>query len=476
MSPRRNRRIRESTIWAAAIAAVIVHVAVLGTVHALGLSWISSRRPIPASQRPAADETDLAATCAGDVALATSGRAAMCLAPWIGNVDDCLADAQMSLWMDLSACDARNDPGTAITMVAPKAVNRLIPIDPERLLEEAKQNAQKPPPPPPPQIAAAQPPPPPPPPPPQRAQQVIETVKPSEEKEPDNARFVSEFNTKAEKEKVSRGARNEPMVAKAKPESLTPKDKPVDEPSVKPHDDRVVGMNEHAPDLQGKLSMRTPGALAPGQAEQEAKIRGAVAGATGEMSADGYLARRGDAAIAQDRHDRSEVPHGETGAGGGAPVAPILKPSQEILERAVGGGSVDHLENVEDADETSLSSKRWIYASFFNRLKRQVAQNWDPGSVWRRADPRGAVYGVKTRFTGVRVSLSRTGELEKVLVTEPSGVSILDDEAVRAFRASGPFPNPPEGLVQKDNLITFQFGFYFGVGEPKMSWRMPTSM
>src|SRR4029078_6034387 len=90
---------------------------------------------------------------------------------------------------------------------------------------------------------AAPPPPPPkaaPPPPPPK--QVIETVKPKEEKEPENARFLAEFNTSVEKEKVSRGPRNEPMVAKAKPEELTPKDKPKDEPSVKQLEpDRVPG-------------------------------------------------------------------------------------------------------------------------------------------------------------------------------------------------------------------------------------------
>ncbi|HEU4731813.1 MAG TPA: TonB family protein, partial [Kofleriaceae bacterium] len=217
-------------------------------------------------------------------------------------------------------------------------------------------------------------------------------------------------------------------------------------------------------------------ALSPAEHEQEARTRGSATGAAGAMVADGYVARKGDSEIAQERHDRSEVPRGEAGAGGGAPQVPVLKPSEEVLERAVGGGSVDHLENVDSGDETSLSAKRWVYAGFFNRLKRQVAQNWDPASVWRRSDPTGTVYGFKTRVTEVRVSLTRKGEVEKILVTTPSGVTALDDEAVRAFRSAGPFPNPPEGLVQRDNLITFGFSFYFEIGAPHVSWRMPTAM
>ena len=482
MLPRRPHRLRESRIWAAVIAAVIVHGTILGSVHALGISLVHESFGPRSSASPKDGDLDaeLKPSCTGDALFATSGRTALCFAPWVADVDQCLADAQMYMWMDMSSCQARNDRSTAISMIESRAADKLKPIDAERLLDEAKQLAAAPPKPiPPPQIQQAPqaPPPPPPPPPQQRPQQVIETVKPSEEKEPENARFLAEYNTRVAKETVARGARNEPMVAKSKPAELTPKDKPKDEPSVKKQDlDRVVGKNEHAPDAPGKLSMRNPGALSPAETEQDAKVRGSTAGTRGTGASDGYLARKGDSAFAQDRHERAEIPRGDGGAGGGAPQAPILKPSEEVLERATGGGSVDHLENVDNDDETSLSAKRWVYASFFNRLKRQVAQNWDPASVWRRSDPTGSVYGFKTRVTEVRVSLSRRGEVEKILVTTPSGVVALDDEAVRAFHAAGPFPNPPDGLVQKDNLITFGFSFFFELGTPHLSWRMPTAM
>ena len=102
-----------------------------------------------------------------------------------------------------------------------------------------------------------------------------------------------------------------------------------------------------------------------------------------------------------------------------------------------------------------------IHASYFNGLKRQVAHAWDPTPVWRRADPTGTRYGNKTRVIELRVSLSPQGELAKILVVSPSGSNELDEEAVRAFRVAAPFPNPPERLVQKDNLFTFGFSFYF---------------
>jgi TonB family protein len=49
-------------------------------------------------------------------------------------------------------------------------------------------------------------------------------------------------------------------------------------------------------------------------------------------------------------------------------------------------------------------------------------------------------------------------------VTSQSGIKELDDEAIRAFRTAGPFPPPPEGLVARDDLVTFPFSFFFEIG------------
>ena len=39
----------------------------------------------------------------------------------------------------------------------------------------------------------------------------------------------------------------------------------------------------------------------------------------------------------------------------------------------------------------------------------------------------------------------------------------LDDEAIRAFRAAQPFPNPPPGLVGEDGQIEFSFALYLDI-------------
>lgn len=472
-------------IWAAVGAALVVHATLLGTVQAFGLQMVGEGFVADSKPKHPVDEDDLAlqdapelkTTCSGDVLLATGARAAMCLAPWNSDVPGCGSDTVMSMWMDLSSCQAGESMATApIALLDSKREHeKLKAIDPERLIDEAMQQElakEKPPeiPQPKPQNA-----PPPPPPPPQRPAQVVETVKPNTEQEPDNARFLSENNVKVDKQTVARGAVKEPMIAKPKEEELKPKDNPK-EASVKELKDADKGKQEKAPEVQGVLAMRPPGTQTPSDAPQEARAKGSTTGDKGPLVADGFVPRHGDGAIEQAKRDPGEVARGQAGAGGGVPQVPNLKPTPESLERALGGGSVDHLEEVDSGDETALSSKRWVYASFFNRMKRQVAQNWDPATVYRRTDPNGTVYGFKTRVTEVRVTLTGKGALEKIVVTNPSGVLDLDDEAIRAFHASAPFPNPPEGLVQKDGMITFAFSFYFEIGQPRTSWKVIRSM
>lgn len=141
-----------------------------------------------------------------------------------------------------------------------------------------------------------------------------------------------------------------------------------------------------------------------------------------------------------------------------------LKLSQEELAKIVGGGVNDHLKDVEKGKHTLLNSKRWRFASFFNRVKRRVAQNWHPNRVYRRRDPSGRIYGFKDRLTVLRVKLTPKGQLKGVHLEKASGVGFLDDEAVRAFKLAQPFPNPPRGLVDaKTGLISFRFGFMFEI-------------
>jgi len=142
---------------------------------------------------------------------------------------------------------------------------------------------------------------------------------------------------------------------------------------------------------------------------------------------------------------------------------PEIMPTPEMLQRAIGkgGGSMDYLKDVDDGDATALNSKKWKHAPFFNRVKRQVADEWHPELVYVRHDPNGNVYGVKDRVTVLRIHLQPDGKLAGWTVLQSSGVDFLDDEAIDAFKKAAPFPNPPKDLVEGDGQIHFNFAFVF---------------
>jgi TonB family protein len=61
--------------------------------------------------------------------------------------------------------------------------------------------------------------------------------------------------------------------------------------------------------------------------------------------------------------------------------------------------------------------------------------------------------------TRVLVTLNKAGEIVRVDLVEESGTRVLDDAAVRAFNQAGPFPNPPQGIVDRNGQIQIRWEF-----------------
>jgi TonB family protein len=447
-------------------------------LHAQGADVGTAAATLPPEEVAALDPS-----CDGDALLRAAARAAVCVTPLADNDDlgACLDAVSSHLDADRLFCHVDQIQALpAVAVLTPDQIDRVKPdpIEAEKLLDpltpQEQQQLQQEQALPPPTPAAAAPPPPPPPPP--KQAQVIESVKPQTEQAPDNAEYLSEYDNKVDKQKVSHGNPSEQMIEKPKPAELTAKAQPKDANEPKPpKDDTEIGKHPDAPKNPGLLSMRAPGAPDTGETEQAKKTAGIADGSMGPQG-DGITRKKGDGEIDQEEHHPVETPKGQGGAGGGAPRAPNLRPDDETLERMVGGGSVDHVDDVDEGDENAFNTKKWIYASFFNRMKRVVADNWDPATVWAHEDPDGTHYGGKTRVTTLRVSLDAKGAVTKILIVEPSGSDALDDEAIRAFKESQPFPNPPGALVDKDGKITFDFGFYFELDGKHTSWKVYRSI
>lgn len=114
------------------------------------------------------------------------------------------------------------------------------------------------------------------------------------------------------------------------------------------------------------------------------------------------------------------------------------------------GAPQNDLLDEEVGPQTQLNTKEVLYASYLLRIRRLVNFYWEQNL---RNLPRSTRIAKPRYTTGVMVVLNGDGALEDVGISESAGVAELDDAVVRAYRLAGPFPNPPEKLVDPDGYV-----------------------
>lgn len=253
--------------------------------------------------------------------------------------------------------------------------------------------------------------------------QVVEIDKPDKQEAPRETRYRSDWNSRVEKETQGRVKGLNPLVVA----SLTrpPPAEPLDaEPQTEPRP-------------EPRPAPRPGVELQPGQGPSPLSMRPEV---------------------------NPPTPAAEDPAWKRKLSLRSLTPSENVLEKAIPAAFPDYLKDIDYGDRTLLNTKEFRFASFFNRVKRAVAQHWQPDKEYSRRDPHGNVFGFKTRMTVLHVLLNPDGGLNRIVLERPSGLTFLDDEAIRAFKQAAPFPNPPRRLVSADTgLIAFRFGFIFEI-------------
>lgn len=249
-----------------------------------------------------------------------------------------------------------------------------------------------------------------------------------DERPPDATDYVSEFDSRVDRETARRNAPNVAGDAARNPGDAPDANGATQPGPNMPSDARVLALGERV-----------------GQAERG---EGAMA----------------DSPTAPDASDGTFANDPGAGAAGGG--RPGLRGSPDAMKRTFGSaGSIDDLDGVDQGDETILNSRRWRFASFFNRVRNQTTQHWHPETVHRARDPEGKVYGTNTWTTRLVVRLNPDGSLNRISLDRASGLDFLDEEAIRALRAAQPFSNPPPQLVDPElGLIEFRFAFVFEVG------------
>lgn len=134
-----------------------------------------------------------------------------------------------------------------------------------------------------------------------------------------------------------------------------------------------------------------------------------------------------------------------------------LQQAAQEMRRNLG----EHIEELEEGEETLVSSREFIYFSFYMRIKERLEQVWQP-SVRAKINQllkQGKHVLYTDRKTKLLIFLNDQGSLTKVQVLHNSGVEDLDQEAVNAFKAAEPFPNPPKGMLEKDGTIRIRWDF-----------------
>jgi TonB family protein len=175
--------------------------------------------------------------------------------------------------------------------------------------------------------------------------------------------------------------------------------------------------------------------------------------------------------------ERSPAPSPAPGAAGpqGLPGADgsdhklDLRPGAAAY-RALGGGSPDKIDGVDEGESTFLNTREWKYAGFFNRIGAEIYPSWvrEFRSAAEARDPSGQRFLYRDRETVVNVRLDPQGTLIDVRVIQSSGAPFLDDAVVKAWRETQPFPNVPKGLVNERGEVAFAWSFtVYGVsGSP----------
>lgn len=143
------------------------------------------------------------------------------------------------------------------------------------------------------------------------------------------------------------------------------------------------------------------------------------------------------------------------------PVVP--DPTQSSGDGNEVSSTDDHLKDVKTGMETMLSTREFVYYSYYNRIKEKLRQYWEPKikEKFERIIRQGRHIASdgNDKITKLVIILDEKGTLVGVQILGASGVTDLDDAAIEAFRAAAPFPNPPKGIVEPDGTIKIRWDF-----------------
>ena len=127
---------------------------------------------------------------------------------------------------------------------------------------------------------------------------------------------------------------------------------------------------------------------------------------------------------------------------------------------AMRGGQ--YIQGMKEGDSSALNTKEFVFYSYFERVRRQLDQAWQP--ILREQIQRIYKNGRKLASnmdytTKTLVTLNARGDIVRVQLLEQSGTTDLDQAAVDALNKAGPYPNPPKGLINGSGEVQIRWDF-----------------
>lgn len=289
--------------------------------------------------------------------------------------------------------------------------------------------------------------------------QIVDVPPTADDRPPEDTEYLSEHNTRVERESRSRNQRQDYENATNELTRTGPKTPESAGTSQAEAKDGDVAEQDAAKNPKEQSQQKAAEAFELPELQQRDRLA---------LELDPELGRfrnqsRSDAVNGTGKRLRlnpgtSGEPSDSAAAGSPQKKQVNLFPNVGVLAEISGAPANDDLHELEEGAGTFLNSRKFKYASFFNRLKQGVSREWKWYQEYRRRDPTGNVYGRQTRITVVNVTLDAKGKLTDIEIKRSSGLDFLDKEAVAAFQRAEPFPNPPSGLVRGGG-VQFPFGF-----------------
>lgn len=126
------------------------------------------------------------------------------------------------------------------------------------------------------------------------------------------------------------------------------------------------------------------------------------------------------------------------------------------------GQSSDYLTEVPLGDFTQLNTQEYQFYGFYHRIRQKLEQFWG-NNLQTEADKlfkQGrSIASDNNLITGLTIQINAKGRIVDIKLKSTSGMKELDDAAIKSFNQAGPFPNPPEGMLQADGRAVIEWGF-----------------